>query len=255
MDYELLHGCLTSLFLHMVRTGAFFWVVPLFGQQRDSLVLRLVLSVALGAVFWWTGPHAVQLPPGLLALGVTATREAFVGLLLGFALSTLLVVLVSAGEVISSEMGFSMARVMNPETGTDATVISQLFQVFGFLLILHFNLHHEALRILQQTYSAIPVGACFDLEPLWQGIRVLLSESLLFSLQYAIPVLGVMVLLTGTLVLLARAVPNINLMEFSFAAKVLLAMLATAWFLVDGAPFLCRAFASLLGHTRAMFAT
>ena len=255
MDFELLHGCLTSLFLHLVRTGAFLSVVPLFGQQRDTVMLRLVLSVALGAVFWWVGPHSVQLPPGLLALGVTAVREAFVGLLLGFALSTLLNVLVSAGEVVSSEMGFSMARVMNPETGIDATVVSQLFQVFGFLLVLHFNLHHEALRILEQTFTAIPVGACFDLEPLWQGIRVLISESLLFSLQYAIPVLGVMVLLTGTLVLLARAVPNINLMEFSFAARVMLALLASAWFLVDGAPFLCRAFGTLLDHTRAMFAT
>jgi flagellar biosynthesis protein FliR len=253
MDFELLQTWTTSLFLHLVRTGAFLFVVPLFGQQRDSIHLRLVLSVALGGIFWWVGPHSVQLPEGLLALGVTAVREAFVGLSLGFALSTLLVVLVSAGEVISSEMGFSMARIMNPETGTDATVVSQLFQVFGFLLVLHFNLHHEALRILEQTFAAIPVGACFDLEPIWQGIRLLLSQSLLFSLQYAIPVLAVMVLLTGTLVLVARAVPNINLMEFAFAARVLLALLASAWFLVDGAPFLCRCFESLLDSTRSMF--
>src|ERR1043165_2555682 len=125
MDFELLHGCLCSLFLHLVRTGAFLAVVPLFGQQRDTLYLRLVLSVALGAAFWWVGPRSVELPPGLLALGVTALREGFVGLSLGFALGTLMVVLVSAGEVVSSEMGFSMARVMNPETGTDATVVSQ----------------------------------------------------------------------------------------------------------------------------------
>lgn len=255
MDIHLLQGSLVSLFLHLVRTGAFLTVVPLFGQQRDSIHLRLVLGVALGAVFWWVGPKHVTLPDGLLPLAVTALREVFVGLALGFALSTLLVIAVAAGEVVSSEMGFAMARTMNPETGTDSTVVSQLFQVFAFLLILQLDLHHDALRILEQTYAAIPVGATFDLEPIWRGISVMVSSALVFALQYAIPVLATMLLVTATLVLLARAVPHINLMEFGFGARVLLALLSSAWFLVEGSPFLARAFGTLLDHAWSMFPT
>lgn len=253
MDLALFEGWVTSLLLHIVRTGAFMAVVPLFGQQRDSAMLRLVLGVALGAVFWWTGPQTLELRPGLLPLAVAAILEGFVGLALGFALSLLLAVLTSAGEVISAEMGFAMARAMNPESGADATVVSQLFQVLGFLLLLQLNLHHEALRVLEQTYEAIPVGQPFDIAPIWAGIRILLSQSLVLSLQYAIPVLGVMVLLTSTLVLLSRAVPHINLMEFGFGIRVMLALLASAWFLAEGAPFLSHAFAGLLAQTRDMF--
>lgn len=255
MDQALLQGSLTSLFLHMVRTGAFLVVVPLFGQARDSFLLRVVLTVALGAVFWWVGPKTAAVPPGLLALGVTALREAFVGMALGFALSLLLMVLVSAGEVISSEMGFGMARAMDPESGIDSTVVSQLFQVFGFLLILHLDVHHEALRILERTFAAIPLGTTFDLEPIWRGISVLVSSGLVLSLQYAVPVLAVMLLLTAALMMLARAVPHINLMEFGFGARVLLALLSSAWFLVEGSPFLESAFAALLAGARGMFPT
>jgi flagellar biosynthesis protein FliR len=76
MDLRLLQDYAAALFLHVVRAGAFFAVVPLFGRQSDSFAfLRLVLAIALGAVFWWVGDQSVDGPDHLLALGVMATRE------------------------------------------------------------------------------------------------------------------------------------------------------------------------------------
>jgi flagellar biosynthetic protein FliR len=253
MDPLALTGMAASLALHFVRTASFVAVVPLFGRQRDSWFLRLILAVALAAVFYWTRDQVVAAPAGPLALGMQAVREAFVGLALGFALHALTTVLTAAGEVVSTEMGFSMARIVNPESGVDATVVSQLFSVFGFLLILQFDVHHEALRILEQTWRACPVGQPFALEPIWNGIRLLISHSLLLALQYSFPILGLMLLLTLGMVLLGRAVPAINLMEFGFTARVLAALAVVGWFLTEGTPFLLRAFTDLMAGARAMF--
>jgi len=253
MNFLLAQDYANSLFLHIVRVGAFMAVVPLFGRQVDTMFLRLLLAVSLGGVFWWVGDQRVSAPDSLVALTVMAMREGIVGIALGFALSTMTSLLVSAGEVISSEMGFSMARSMNPESGVDATVVSQLLQVFGFLLILQFNLHHEALRVLEQTFRSCHVGEPFDLEPIWEGLKVLVVGSVDLALRYAFPILGLMLLLSVSMVLLGRAVPAINLMEFGFALRVLVAMGATAYFLVEGAPFLVRTFESILDGARAMF--
>jgi flagellar biosynthetic protein FliR len=253
MDPTLLQEWSTSMFLHMVRAATFMAVAPIFGRQRDSFFLRLVLAVALGAVFWWVGDQRVAMPQNILALAVICVREGVVGFALGFAVSLLTMMLVSAGEIVSSEMGFAMARTMNPESGASATVVSQLFQVFAFLLILHFNLHHEVLRILADTFRSIPVGSTFDIAPICHGLLGLVSAMLVMALQYAFPVLSVMLLVTVGLVLLGRAVPAINLMEFSFAARILLALLASAWFLAEGSPFLIRSFGSLLEGAAALF--
>ena len=253
MDLSLFHDYATSLFLHVTRVGAFFAVVQIFGRQADSVILRLVLAVSLGGVFWWVGDQQIDTPTSLFALGVMAVREGVVGIALGFALSTLTSLLVSAGEVISSEMGFSMARTMNPESGVDATVMSQLLQVFGFLLILHFDLHHEALRVLEQTFKACRVGEPFDIAPIWAGLQALVGGSVQMAVRYSFPVLGLMLLLSVGMVLLGRAVPAINLMEFGFALRVLLALLAMALFLVEGTPFLLQTFGGMLDGARAMF--
>jgi flagellar biosynthesis protein FliR len=253
MDLLLAQDYATSFFLHVVRAGAFFAVVPLFGRQTDSFILRLVLSIALGGVFWWVGDQRIDTPGNVLALGVIAMREVVIGIALGFALSTMTSMLQSAGEIVSSEMGFSMARTMNPESGTDATVVSQLLQVVGFLLILQFDLHHEALRVLEQTYRACPIGQPFDLEPICMGLQALIGGSVQLAVQYCFPVLGMMLLLSVAMVLLGRAVPQINLMEFGFALRVLLALGAMAWFLVEGSPFLVHTFHAILDGARDMF--
>lgn len=253
MDLRAIESMANSMFLHLLRVASFMAVVPIFGRQRDSFYLRLVLAVAVGAIFWWTGDQQVPMPGNVLAMAVAAVRESFVGIALGFAVYVISSLLVSSGEIVSTEMGFAMARTMNPESGNDATVVSQLFQAFGFLLMLQLDLHHEVLRILHDTFRAVPVGTTYDIAPLWNGIAVLTTSTIALALQYAFPVLGVMIVLTAGLVLLGRAVPAINLMEFSFGIRILLALLAAAWFLAEGTPFLGRTLAGLLGHVRAMF--
>lgn len=253
MDLSLLHDYVTSLLLHVVRVGAFLTVVQVFGRQEDSRMARIVLSLSLGAVFWWVGNQRIHTPATLLELGVMAVREGIVGLALGFALSTLTSLLVSAGEIVSTEMGFSLARTMNPESGTDATVVSQLLQVFGFLLILHFDLHHEVLRVLEQTFRACPIGQPFDITPIWSGLAAMVAGSVQIALQYSLPVLALMFVLSVGLVLLGRAVPAINLMEFGFALRVLLALFAMTVFLVEGTPFLIQSFRALIDAAREMF--
>ncbi|MEO6594116.1 MAG: flagellar biosynthetic protein FliR [Planctomycetota bacterium] len=253
MDFLLAQDYATSLFLHIVRVGAFFAVVPIFGRQVDSMVLRLVLAVSLAAVFWWVGDQRVATPHHILTLGVMAVREGIIGIALGFALSTLTSLLVSAGEVISSEMGFTLARTINPESGVDATVVSQFLQVFGFLLILHFDLHHEALRLVEQTFRSCRVGQPFALEPIWEGLKALIGASVLLAVQYSLPLLGIMLLLSVGMVLLGRAVPAINLMEFVFALRVLLALGVLSFLIVEGTPFLLQTFRGLLDGAGAMF--
>lgn len=253
MDLGPLLGYVTSFLLHCVRVGAFFAVVPMFGRTADSAALRVALTLALGAIFWWVGDQVVEPPVHLLHLGMLSIREAIIGFALGFALSTLTSMLISAGEIISSEMGFSMARAINPDTGADTTVLSQLLQVVGFLLILHFDLHHDAIRILRETFTTCRVGEAFAFGPIWEGLRTLIAMSVMLALQYSLPILGIMMLLSVGMVLLGRAVPAINLMEFGFALRVLVAMALLAYFLVAGAPFLLETFSRLLDQCRAMF--
>ncbi len=241
------------MLLHFVRAGAFFAAVPLFGAQRDSRILRLILAVSTGTIFWWVGEKILPIEGGLIELMVLAVREALLGLVAGFAVSLMTSLLISAGEIISHEMGFALARTMNPESGVSSSVVSQFFQAIGALLIFQLNVHHEVIRLLAFSYERVPTGQTYDTDPMFSVLTSLIGKTLLSAVQYALPVLAVMMLLTSVLVMLARAVPNIHLLEFSFGVRILLALFSAAYFLVQGAPLLERVFAEMLVEARLMF--
>lgn len=245
-DFVALYDTLPGIALHFIRAGAFVAVVPVFGSQTESKMYRLILAVSIGSIMWWTGGQSVSYPEHVLELGVIAIREVLIGLSLGFAASSMIFMLGIAGEVIAHEMGFSMSRIMNPETGTATTAMAQLFEIMGFMLIFQLDLHHELLQILRRTYEFVPVGEAFDFSVVYANLANLVARAIDFGLQYAIPIFGVMILLTVTLVVLARAVQNINLMEFSFGLRILLAFAASIYFLVEGEPFLRFVFDQLL---------
>ena len=240
--------------LHVLRAGAFFVALPLFGTQRDSRMLRFILAVSLGAILFWVRPVSVDLGTGsILELGILAVQEVIIGMAVGMACNLLALLLSAAGEIVSHEMGFGMARAIDPTTGRSSTVVSQLFQLMGFLLILQLDMHHDMLRLLDMVYDWIPVGTAPDTESIFTGLKDMVAMTLSYALQYALPVMGVMVLLTATLVILARAVSNINLLEFSFGLRIMLALLSSAFFLTEGAPFLQSAFDNLMEVAVATF--
>jgi flagellar biosynthetic protein FliR len=85
------------------------------------------------------------------------------------------------------------------------------------------------------------------------GIAALVSGSIALAVQYAFPVIAVMLLLSVGMVLLGRAVPAINLMEFGFALRVVVALGLMVLFLAEGSPFLVEAFRGILAAAGGLF--
>ncbi|MHC5065524.1 MAG: flagellar biosynthetic protein FliR, partial [Planctomycetota bacterium] len=104
------------------------------------------------------------------------------------------------------------------------------------------------------SYSFVPIGQEFDFSVVYLNIHEMLRRALELGLMYAAPIFAVMILLTVTLVVLARAVQNINLMEFSFGLRILLALVASVYFLEEGGPFLERVFVAIFSEARLLFA-
>jgi len=273
MDLSLITPYLASILLYFVRVGAFFVALQFFGTQSDSKMVRLVLAFSIASMLWWVGGHpaldlsggllhlavkvgghpALDLSGGLLHLAVRGLVEAVIGFAAGFVINLLTAAMGVAGEMISHDMGFMMARIMDPITGRSSPVMSQFFQSVVILLVFAMDLHHEFLRVLVVGFEVLPVGGGFNIDPVFERMTVLVSDAIELGMRYAIPIMGVLVVLTAMLVMLGRAVPNINLMEFSFGARILLGIFASSYFIGEGTPFLRLIAVHILSGARVLF--
>lgn len=249
----LLLSLLPAWVLHLARTGAFVFSSDLFGRQGDSKWPRIVLSVAFATTFWLLGDKtvAVDRAPQLAAL---CGQEVLVGLMLGWCVRLLTGLLLLAGEVLGHEMGFTMAEVLDPVSGRSAQVMGQLLQAVGMLAILTLDLHHDVIRALAASYDHVPVGrGMLDVAPVVGRMGEMIAVAIEVALRWAFPVMATSLVLTGVLALLSRAVPNINLLEFSFGLRVLLSLAASMLLLADGLPALVDSWHGFLSAMSRLF--
>jgi flagellar biosynthetic protein FliR len=240
--------------LYFTRIGTMIAVVPFFGRRGDSrwprLMIALVVSLLLYLPRHGVAPGPLPLEP--LALGLLTGREALLGLGVGFALSGAFAMLRSAGSILGQEMGFGFAQVADPTTGAASTVMAQIVETLVLLSFLALDGLHACLRLFQATLEAIPVGSAFDLGRLVDGLQVVLATGFELAITVAFPVLGVLLVATVTLLLVARAVPQLHLMEIAYSLRILLALLLAAGCLGLVAPELLEGLARVYELSRAM---
>ncbi|MEZ5967251.1 MAG: flagellar biosynthetic protein FliR [Planctomycetota bacterium] len=239
--------------LHVMRAGALVYFLPGLGQGADTRWLRLILGLCLGAIFWWLGTRTMVLTGGLPQLIGLAVVELLIGAAIGYVVQLVSAILAVAGEIIAQEMGFTMAQVLDPLSGASTQVVSQFLQLFAMLMVFALDLHHDFLRALARAFTAIPVGHGFDPALLFRRTSTLVAFALEAGVRYAMPVLAVMLVVTATLSVLSRAVPNINLMEFSFGIRILLAMAMALLLLTEGMAPLIESFRTVIGGANRLF--
>ncbi len=216
----------------LTRTSAFFLIVPIFGWQTLPVRVKVALTVLLSVFFCAVVPVKIDVA-GIwsLRLVLLLLGEATYGLALGLIVMLLFSVVKIAGVIMEQEMGLSMAQVLDPLTGEEADPLSSLIEMLFILLFLSANGHHMLLLILSKSYAAFPAGTAPTIGVLTDGIIQTGSTMLLASLRLAAPILAALLALLVTLALLARLVPEMNVLFISFPVRIGLGILMASAFL------------------------
>lgn len=229
-------GTLESFGLYLVRTSALVLAAPLLGSglgfvgQKIGLIgaLALVLYAATGAPL----PGSV----GTIEFGVLALREVLIGFALAFVLQMVLLGVRVGGELIGQEMGFNMAGQVDPETGINTPLVTQLYEGLFLLGLFAVDGHHLLLRALSDSFAQAPVGVLASVAGTAAIAKTLIAEMFAAGIVFALPVLVLMSVVSILIALLSRAVPQLNVMDLGFTLRILLGLTAMYIFAPLAAP-------------------
>ncbi|MGD9793751.1 MAG: flagellar biosynthetic protein FliR [Acidimicrobiia bacterium] len=216
---ELLAGFLLAL----VRTSAWLVVTPPFNSNAIPQRVKFGLSASLALVLAPT----VTLDPTLFQFWPFATAvayQAFVGLVLGFAVYLIFAVVQIAGELVDLQSGFSAASLYDPFTNAAATPIGRLYQLMAVTLLFAINGHLLLVRGFVNSYQAAPLSGV-TLEAVASLFTTELGRFLMSAVEIAAPLVAALFLAELAMGLLNRAAPQMNVLTIGFIVKILLALL------------------------------
>lgn len=85
-------------------------------------------------------------------------REVLIGLLLGFIGYLMFMAIQTAGSFIDIQIGFGIANVIDPMTGTSAPILGNFKYMIALLMFLSMNGHHHLLDAIVYSYKWIPMN-------------------------------------------------------------------------------------------------
>jgi flagellar biosynthetic protein FliR len=214
--------------LVLCRMGAAFAFVNIPGARSAAapakVFLVLFLTVSLAPL--WPRPAEANPSAGVM-LGWLAT-EALVGLSLGLVAGFVGELLVCGAQMLGVQAGYGYASTIDPNTEADSAVLQLLAQLMANLLFFACGLDHLVLRALAESLRVWPPGT---MPVTWTAATELVrlfSAILTLSVQLALPLAGLLLLVDLTLAMLGRIHSQLQLLSVAFPVKMLASLTVLA---------------------------
>ncbi|MDZ7588396.1 MAG: flagellar biosynthetic protein FliR [Parasphingorhabdus sp.] len=212
--------------LAMIRPGAALFAAPVMGAATVPVRLRLVIALAIGIAALNSAPFALP-ADGLTSVAGFAMigGEIVIGLALGFTIQIGYAAALLAGEVISNAMGLGFASMVDPQSGQSTPVIGQLLGIFATLIFLSMDGHLALIRLVIDSYSALPPGGAIMHDEALFGLVNFGGVLFSLGLLIALPVASALILVQIIMGMVARAAPALNLFAVGLPATLLAGIL------------------------------
>jgi flagellar biosynthesis protein FliR len=215
-----------SFVMIFMRVAPILFMMPPFNSRNVPAIAKVGLSLMTGLILL----PVIKIPSRLLpadpfSFGFFLAVELMIGLILSYSIKLILAGIQMGGDFVSLQMGLSMANVLDPQSGADLTVISQFTYTLGLLVFLSIDGHHWFFRALIQSFELLGPGEILLRPSLCQHVVNLTGNMLILAFKMAAPVTAVLILTQIALGVLAKAVPQVNILAVSPPLTVLLGLL------------------------------
>ncbi|AIY04105.1 flagellar biosynthesis protein FliR [Planococcus sp. PAMC 21323] len=219
---ENIFDILPYFLLMLIRLTGFFLLAPIFSMRGVPNQFKVGIAAFLAFVAVSTLPmgETILLDSTYLLLII---KELAIGLALGFTAALILYTVQIAGAFIDFQMGFSMANVLDPQTGAQVPIIGHFKYMMALLFLLTVNGHHLMLDGVMQSLRIFPVerlAVSVKAEDIAQFMTSLFAEMFMIALQIALPIVGALFLVDIALGILAKTVPQLNIFAVGLPLKI-----------------------------------
>jgi flagellar biosynthetic protein FliR len=213
-----------AFFLVLARVSPLFVLAPLFSSNllpvRVRGIVAVALAIGLSPVVMRTAPLEIS----AISFGELVAKELLVGLAFAFVLGALFAAISVAGTFLDTLIGFSYGAILDPVTGTQSAVISQLYGLLGVLIFIAIGGDAWVIEGMAKTYELVPLDQFPALGRMMDGVGAAFAGIFGAAIQVAGPIVLALILTDAAFGVVSRVVPQLNVFAVGFPAKVVVGL-------------------------------
>jgi flagellar biosynthetic protein FliR len=214
-----------TLILVFVRAMGFVMAAPVLSSRLIPAQVKIGLCGLLALLLAPTDPSRLaDYPADNIAFSLVAAQELAVGALVGLTSNLIFNMMQMAGQLLGLSIGFSMAYLFDPLSGTQQSNVDQMFLIVGTLIFLALDGHHGLVLGLGQSFRAVPPATFVFSGQTAESMLLLISQLFGLALRIALPVMGTLLLTDVVLAIISRVMPQMSIFFIEMPLKVALGL-------------------------------
>ncbi|MCY6370376.1 fused FliR family export protein/FlhB family type III secretion system protein [Clostridium ganghwense] len=215
----------TAFILVFLRLFAFMMIAPVFFPKGTPTLIKGALPAVIAFMLMPGIDYSnVNLINSNFSLMVYCLSEITTGLTFGFIINICFNCIRYAGSLMDMQVGFAMLSMFDPNSNSRVTLIEKMMYWISLMTFLIVDGHHMLIANLIESFQVVNIGKFI----LSQKSAMLIIEVFIkyfeLGLRIAIPIVLIIILTDLTLGLVARTVPQLNVMILGLPVKILLGL-------------------------------
>ncbi|WP_125152186.1 fused FliR family export protein/FlhB family type III secretion system protein [Clostridium rectalis] len=215
----------TGVILIFLRLLGFLVITPVFFPKGTPVILKVGFALILAYMVIPGVDYSTinNINNTFYFIGVCIS-EITTGITLGFITELCFMAVKFGGNLMDLQIGFSMMTMFDPNSNSNSTLLERLLYFISLVIFLIVDGHHMLLLQIVNSFKVVNLGK-FILNGDSPTIVIqAFIEFFTIGVKIAIPIVLIIILTDLTLGLVARTVPQLNVMILGLPIKILVGL-------------------------------
>jgi len=219
--FDLLTENFQSNLLIFARVLGIFMFNPLLARRNTPQIARIGVTLFVSMIIVMgipVAPADIGGPAGVYILALL--RESIIGISLGFITDMFFYTVQVGGEIMDMQSGLGMAKVFDPGTNVQMSVMGSFVSFMMYLYFFATNMHLTYIRLITVSFDIIPLGSAWFSPSFAFGIAGSYALILALVVKMALPIIVSQMIVQFCMGLMMKSVPQIQIMIVNLQIKV-----------------------------------
>ena len=212
--------------LILVRVSVVLYLFPIFSSTVLPSFVKAGFALATALVLFPVVPVSpAGFPNTVPAVLMMMVSELFVGLVLGLSVRMFMAAVELAGQLIGFQMGFAIINVLDPQTGTQISIMGQIGNLVVIVIFLALNGHHSMIMGLVESFQRVDIGMISLKQGFLTQVIFLMGDMFVLAIKIGAPAIVALLFTSTAFGITAKFVPQMNILIAAFPVKIVVGLI------------------------------
>ena len=166
----------------------------------------------------------VEFPDTLWGMGQLMISEFIIGMILALLVQLFFEGIRMMGQLVGFQTGFAITNILDPQSGMQVSILSNMAYLAAMALFLILNGHHILLRAMEESFEIINVGSLSLNGQIFQKIVDTSADMFLIAVKIGAPAIAILLFTQVAFGLITKLIPQMNIMIVAFPVQIVIGL-------------------------------